>query len=318
MQITNTKEYPKNASIMMIVYGMGGVGKTTFAASFPRPLLIDFENGAKYFGERGISVDVAQQKEWFTQEDFNQLKTVIANYDTIIVDPIGEAMQKLMESQSINGAKYRQGGTGDLTIAGWGEVKKKMRNFIKWLRDTNKNIVIVAHVDEKTDGDTIVRRPMIATKLSDELITMVDIVAYMGVVTKKNDESGESETKRVLFLDPSDESRVSKDRTGKLGKYIKPEYGYIAAQLGHDTAAPVDEVKTPAQTNETVPNSSVPAETDTKVDSAQIDAQNAAQDVELGDLSLIDLKEMAKSLGLPVSGTKTQLIVAISNAQASK
>jgi len=317
MEITNTSNYPKNASIMMIVYGMGGVGKTTFASTFPRPLLIDFENGAKYFGERGIKIDVAQQKEWFTQEDFNQLKVAIANYDTIVIDPIGEAMQKLIESPSINGAKYRQGGTGDLSIAGWGEVKKKMRNFIKWLRDTNKNIVIVAHVDEKTDGETIVRRPMIATKLSDELVTMVDIVAYMGTVTNKNAESGENETKRVLFLDPSDESRTSKDRTGKLGKYIKPEYEYIAAQLGYDTATPADEVKTPAQTSQNAPQSTETAQPDTKVDSVANDAENASQDVELGDMSLIELKEMAKSLGLPVSGTKMQLIVAISNAQAN-
>jgi len=303
----------------MIVYGMGGVGKTTFAASFPKPLLIDFENGAKYFGERGISVDVAQQKDWFTQEDFTQLKAAIANYDTIIVDPIGEAMQKLMESQSINGAKYRQGGSGDLTIAGWGEVKKKMRNFVKWLRDTDKNIVIVAHVDEKTDGETIVRRPMIATKLSDELITMVDIVAYMGTTTGKNKETGESESKRVLFLDPSDESRVSKDRTGKLGKYIKPDYNYIANQLGNtetDKTAGTDEPKTPAETSENTPASSVPAESDTTVDSTTKDAENGSQELELGDMTAAQLVAKAKEMNLTVGGTKTELIIRISTALA--
>jgi len=326
MQITNTSTYPKNTSVMMIVYGLGGVGKTTFAASFPKPLLIDFENGAKYFGERGISVDVAQQKEWFTNDDFQTLKTAIDNYDTIIVDPIGEAMQKLMESPSISGAKYRQGGTGDLTIAGWGEVKKKMRNFVKWLRDTDKNIVIVAHVDEKTDGENIVRRPMIATKLSDELITMVDIVAYMGTVTSKNEESGETESKRVLFLDPSDESRVSKDRTGKLGRYIKPEYDYIAKQLSQGVNETANEVKTPAQTAETAAPAAKTAETTNhapKVETPAEEAKTESTTVPTEDekmemleaMTIPELQEKLKEKGLPVSGAKTILIMRLIQAK---
>jgi hypothetical protein len=60
MDIVNTKDYPKVANLVMMVYGMGGVGKTSFAATWPKPLLLDFENGAKYFGERGIEIDVAK------------------------------------------------------------------------------------------------------------------------------------------------------------------------------------------------------------------------------------------------------------------
>lgn len=233
MNIKNTADYPDNTAIMIMVYGMGGVGKTTFAATFPKPLLLDFENGAKYFGERGIDVDVAVLKDWFTQADFEDLKKAVAAYETIIVDPVGEAMEKLINSPQVSGAKFRQA-SGDLTMAGWGEVKRRMRNFIKWLRDTGKNVVIVAHVAEKDDEGKLIRRPMIATKLSDELITMVDIVAYMRTVT---DHSGEEEvTKRVLILDPTDEKTISKDRTGKLGKLLKPEYSYIADQLGYNKA----------------------------------------------------------------------------------
>lgn len=229
MQITNTTDYPQVASIMMLVYGMGGVGKTTFAASFPKPLLLDFENGAKYFGERGIKVDVALFKNWLSAQDKVELKGVIDSYETIIVDPIGEAMEKLMNDQeTVKGSKYRQA-NGDLTMAGWGQVKKEMRNFIKWLRDSGKNVVLVAHVDEKGDEDRIVKRPMLATKLSDELITMVDIVGYMRVITQDGEE------KRVISVDAGDDKIISKDRTGKLGKYIKPEYAYIAQVLGIET-----------------------------------------------------------------------------------
>jgi len=238
MEIKNTKDYSKIPNLVMMVYGMGGVGKTTFAATFPKPLLLDFENGAKYFGERGIEVDVALFKHWPTLEDKKALATAIENYETVIVDPIGEAMEKLInDTNTISGSKFRQNG-GDLTMAGWGEVKKQMRNFIKFLRDSNKNVILVAHVDEKMDDEVLVKRPLIATKLSDEIITMVDVVGYMRTVEK------DGQTVRLIQVDGTDSKVISKDRTGKLGKYLKPEYSYIAAQLAPkpvEKTEPVDE-----------------------------------------------------------------------------
>ena len=221
MNITNTKDYPKVASVNMMLYGPGGVGKTTFASTFPKPLLLDFENGAKYFGERGIEVDVAVFNKWLSKEDKTELNEVLKKYDTIIIDPIGEAMEKLIsDTDTISGTKYRQSG-GDLTMSGWGQVKKQMRSFIKYLRDTGKNVVIIAHVDERADDTSLVKRPLIATKLGDELVAMVDIVGYMTAIEQEGDQ------KRVIKVDADDNKIISKDRTGKLGKYIKPDYEYI-------------------------------------------------------------------------------------------
>lgn len=300
-----------------MVYGMGGVGKTTFAATFPKPLLLDFENGAKYFGERGISVDVANMADWFTNDDFHQLKEALANYETIIIDPIGEAMDKLINTKLIQGKKYRQDGTGDLTMAGWGEVKRRMRNFIKWLRDTQKNVVLVAHVDEKQDDQHFIRRPLMATKLSDELVTMVDVVAYMGTVPQTDDE-GNTTTKRVLFLDPSDDKTVSKDRTGKLGKFIKPDYGYIAEQLGYNAPntqpqAPQDAPQQPKQP-ETNNQPSQPQNAPTEAPETKEYTRDEKMEL-LEGKTLAELKAICEKRGLPVSGTKTALIIRIVDGQ---
>ena len=51
---------------------------------------------------------------------------------------------------------------------------------------------------------------------------MVDIVGYMTTV---NDESGD--TKRVIIVDPASDKFVAKDRTGRLGKYIEPDFTKI-------------------------------------------------------------------------------------------
>ena len=50
MKLENTSEIIPEENLVMIVYGKGGTGKTTFAASAPKPLILDFENGSKYLG----------------------------------------------------------------------------------------------------------------------------------------------------------------------------------------------------------------------------------------------------------------------------
>lgn len=219
MKIVNTSEPQARPSVVMMVYGMGGVGKTTFAATAPNPLLLDCENGSKYFGMRGISLDVQLIKDWADLQDRDLLSAIKSDtYDTVIVDPIGEAMEKLIENlKKVGGKKFVQS-DGSLTIAGWGEAKNRMRNFVKFLRDTGKNVIFVAHVDEKGDEDRMVKRPMIATKISSEMVNLVDIVAYMTIASR------DGEDVRVLMVDPESDKMIAKDRTGMLGKYVEPDF----------------------------------------------------------------------------------------------
>jgi phage nucleotide-binding protein len=241
MEIKNTqKDYENVASMFMLVYGAGGVGKTTFASTFPKPLLIDFENGAKYFKQRGIDIDVAPMDKWFTRDDIEQLQELIANYDTIVIDPIGEAMEKLMKSEHLNNTKWKQA-DGSPTMAGWGKIKDDFRWLVKFLRDTNKNIVLVAHVAEGKDNDSIIKRPKISANMADEISAMVDTVGYMDIVTV------DGEDKRVIRTQPT-ERYYAKDRSGTLPAYVKPDYKYIHDLVNGKTTADDGEKKTAKKT----------------------------------------------------------------------
>jgi hypothetical protein len=105
-------------------------------------------------------------------------------------------------------------------MAGWGWMKDKMRMFIKSIRDLGKNVIIIAHVEEKDDEGRMIKRPRVMTKLSEELIALVDIVGYMEVV-KVNEEE-----KRFIRVAPS-EKYEGKDRTGQLGGIIPPDFSAI-------------------------------------------------------------------------------------------
>ena len=223
MEIQNTRDYPNVPNINILIYGRGGVGKSTFGATFPKPLFLDFENGVKYFKQRGIEVPVVQFQNFPTKEEQQKVIAYVEKaFETIIIDPIGEAMEKLMKDRElISGAKYRQQ-DGSLTMAGWGKVKDEMRTFIKALRDTGKNVVIIAHTTVVADGEVQKLRPLLATKLIDELIAMVDIVGYLDVIKMdKNDY------KRIIRVNPADERYDAKDRTGALPDTLQPNYQWI-------------------------------------------------------------------------------------------
>lgn len=232
MKVFNSLEPTVKPSILMVVYGEGGVGKTTFAATAPNPIIADCENGSKYFGLRGIESDVAIIENWGDMEEFMEI-SITDKYDTIIIDPIGELMEKLI-SYMINKADSKLvQKDGNPTMAGWGWLKKTMRNFLKVMRDSGKNIIIVAHVQEKDDEGRMVKRPMVATKLASELVNLVDVVGYMTTLSNE-----EGDTKRVIMVDPSSDKFVAKDRTGQLGKFIEPDFTKIVDGIRGDKSYP--------------------------------------------------------------------------------
>lgn len=220
MKIYNTSDSQQKPSVVMMVYGEGGVGKTTFASTSPNPILADCENGAKYFGLRGIKLDVAQIEKWADMKEFLDIVRA-GKHETIVIDPIGELMDKLKRYMVALGDSKLVQKDGSPTMAGWGWLKKTMRDYIKILRDTGKHVLIIAHIDEQKDEDRIVKRPKVETKLSDELVNMVDVVGYMTVVRH------EGEDRRVIIVDPGSDKYTAKDRTGQLGKIIEPDFSKI-------------------------------------------------------------------------------------------
>ncbi len=221
MEIYSTVDPQNMPKVFMLLYGQGGSGKTTFASTAPKPVLADCEGGAKYFGIRGIKMDKADINTWEDMRAFYKQVATSDKYDTIIVDPIGELMDKLMRKMKEEKNSKLIQSDGSPTMTGWGWLKENMRAMLKGLRDTNKHVIIIAHVDEKEDEGRLVKRPMIMTKLSDELVNMVDIVGFATKIT-----DGEVD-KYAILVDATSDKYIAKDRTGQLGKAIEPNFSKI-------------------------------------------------------------------------------------------
>lgn len=220
LKILKTASREFKPKVNMLVYGHGGVGKTSFAATAPRPVFADCEGGTMYFGRRGIDVDVARIQTWRDMEEF-YLLVKNSDYETVIIDPANEALEKLITQLKENPTLVNK--TDGLTLQGWGVAKDRMRSFLKAIRDLDKHVIIVAHVDEKQDeGQTLKKRPKLQANLSQELIDMMDIVAYMQTI-----RGDDGTVRRILRVQPDSDSFEAKDRTATLGEIIEPDFKKI-------------------------------------------------------------------------------------------
>ena len=212
--------------ILMCVYGNGGVGKTTFAATAPDVAILDCENGTKYFKQRGINAVVAKVESW---KDIIGVVDALKNTKckTVVIDPVGELMQKLQDyliEKHGNNSKLVQRSGDTPTISGWGWLKKQMRRFLTELRDSGLNVIVIAHVmEDKDDTNQLIKRPALLTSLSQELVNLVDIVGYM--TAELNNDTNEYE--RVIHFRSNGDRFIAKDRTGQLPEKLAPDFKEI-------------------------------------------------------------------------------------------
>lgn len=139
---------------LILIYGPDGVGKTTFAASAPKPVFLGTEQGTNF-------LDVARfptPKNWTeVQAAVLELTTEAHEYKTLVIDSI-DWLEPLLYEQICreHGAKSIElaaGGYGK----GYTEALERWGQFMKMinvLRETRAmNVILIAHSETKTFND---------------------------------------------------------------------------------------------------------------------------------------------------------------------
>jgi len=226
LEVKNTKTAEaKTLPVLMLVYGAGGVGKTTFGASAPNHLLVDLEGGTKYLKQRGIDANYVNINSW---SQMKEVLDLVKDYDTIVIDPLGELMEKLKRHMvKLNNKKLVQS-DGSPSAAGWGWLKDTLAGYIKILRDSGKHVLIIAHVEEGQDGDNMIKRPKVQTKLKEDIVNMLDQTGYMiKMKTNEKDENGDDIFKQAILFDANDDRYVAKDRSDQLGNTVPADFSLL-------------------------------------------------------------------------------------------
>jgi hypothetical protein len=124
----------------VVLYGVESVGKSTFAANFPKPLFLDIEGGTAH-----LNVDRAE---------INSADELIAalaeskklNYQTIVIDSIDWTERLVVEGLL---AQHKKASIEDWGYGkGWVMVAEKMSRLLTAFDDLiglNINVVLIAH-----------------------------------------------------------------------------------------------------------------------------------------------------------------------------
>lgn len=168
--IKKSHELKLTTSIKMMIYGQSGMGKTTYALSAPKPLLLDFDGGVGRINRLHLEgVDTVQVSSW--GEVIQVLQEDLREYQTIVVDTVGKMMDYIIAYKC---------GQKQPSIKDWGAINQEFSTFTRNLSQLNKHIIYVAHRDtRKGAGDDIEYIPALREKSYNAIVAELDLLGYM-------------------------------------------------------------------------------------------------------------------------------------------
>lgn len=166
-----------NKKLFILIAGVPGIGKTTLALSAPKPLLIDLDDGVSRVQPQYRSdTDVVSS---FAELEADLKTADLTPYETIVIDTGGKLLEWLkpvvIAEDPKNGRR-----DGELSLQGYGAVKRKFSQFVKQIRNLGKHLVMVFHAQEVAlDGDVTGLRIRCEGRAKDEVWDDVDIGGFI-------------------------------------------------------------------------------------------------------------------------------------------
>ncbi len=137
--------------LVTTIFALPGMGKTTLGYSADSPLLLDFDQGAhRALGRK----DTVRPSRWADVESLPP--ETIADYRSIVVDTVGTALSS--KAEQIMASDVKMGRGGSLTLQGFGQLKSGFSGWLAHLKSHRKDVVLIAHVEEKQRGESTVDR----------------------------------------------------------------------------------------------------------------------------------------------------------------
>lgn len=243
----------KSRPVKTVVYGVEGIGKSTFASEFPSPLFIDLDNGTSQLNVDRVT-DVADWTElkkivdqFGTDEDFK-------GYKTLVIDT-ADAAAAMCERYIISKRAPGKSSIEDIPYGkGYKMLAEEFSVFLCKLEALileGKNVVVLAHAMLRSVNDPELSQPydhwemklpgMSTNKLAPLIKEWSDILLFafydidVVKVNNKNKARGGKRMMRTTHTPFAD----AKNRFN-LADILPFEYKQISKIIPSDTSAPTE------------------------------------------------------------------------------
>ena len=139
----------ENEKLCMIIYGLPGVGKTTLAASAPKPIVIDCDRGMKRVNPE-YRCDISNVSSY--KDLLEDVKSLGNEYETIVIDT-GGSLIELMKEWAMDTEPTATKKNGGFSLPGYGFVKSEFLRLSAELRKKYNTIFIFHAAKEKQEEE---------------------------------------------------------------------------------------------------------------------------------------------------------------------
>lgn len=179
--LSNLVAVPK---IKIAAFGEPGAGKTTFAGTFPKLLLLDVDAGALPLYGKPVHRIKVEHTDVLT-EVYEMLLENPGMYESVAIDTVSELQMLHLAELSQTSYDKDSKGTRDpylVDIDDYGRNTQWLRRMVRAYRNLDMNVCMITHEVEIQDADKVIRkRPALTPKFAGNFLGYFDIVGYLRV-----------------------------------------------------------------------------------------------------------------------------------------
>lgn len=173
--------------VKCLIYGDPGAGKTIFAASAPRPLILDCENSRRSimdFPEIMVNCKILKVRSFNALDEifWHLMNGDIPDVETVVIDTVSELQRRNLDEIMLKAKAKDENRNLFLPFQGDYKIStESMRKMVTMFRDLPYHLIITAHRIEDQDQGTGQRfvRPEVTPKLASTLKGVFDLQAFM-------------------------------------------------------------------------------------------------------------------------------------------
>lgn len=251
MSTEPTKLALDQEKLRMVIYGDFGRGKTTFAGTFPRPLIIDTNGGLVSLALHGIQ---AERFEPTGHEDLEALyfwiKDRIDDFDTIVLDTLDSLCFTLMGEITEDAVDFKRADSKKVSLrmqfvpeqGDYYANQRQMDRFLKALRQLGKHIVVTSSLRQKGRRSA----PNVSDGMEKVVCDWASVIGELVLADEPDDDEPyepdqegliPDEGDRVLLVTESN-SRATKSRFNSLKPYVvEPTFEKVQRLIEAEYAA---------------------------------------------------------------------------------